>query len=547
MIGIDIKRFISKRAFAIFFSVLVVCSFVLFLGIDKYFSFKGGKAAFQKTEEVKVNSYSRTSQYGGYGIKLMLIPPSASALSGSFEDINSNVNSAHVLDISKPVKGRSYFERSNAYTSYTGLTLLLWSIFAVLWGHETHKKDYLRLLYNSHKRILPVLMTRAILMTLLFLLFNGLVFLWALIMGVNLFNGPVFILLFALLLVLIFHYSIGLIIGTIRDDFFRYAALTAVIFCGFFLVPPIAEKITNIRASKIESRHSYEFKNFQLYMELEKRLTKRFGTFEDNSNKLAPEELVNAVEIAMNEEFWEFRSRETERKKELEERLKESGVLSAFFPVTFYLETSKEISGQGGRSFIDFYSFSQEKKRAFIHFYVKNRFLSRAKPGMIESFVTGDENIFYSRPRLPYGFTLGLIMTLLYTLGLWWWSLRRINRRLKPGKIVMPELGVEEGESYFMLCRGDTRGIIDFYRQQETAAVICSADRETYIFVDCLRGETREFEQAFDALFNSLRENNKTVIYIGSQLYEVRGSLFDESNIQERKAIPVDFEEITLR
>ena len=117
----------------------------------------------------------------------------------------------------------------------------------------------------------------------------------------------------------------------------------------------------------------------------------------------------------------------------------------------------KEVSGQGGITFIEFYSFGQQRKQEFINFYLDKRFKGKNKPdqiGPVENFVkTGDENLFYAKSRLPYFFWGGVLISFLYIFGVYFISYLMFKKQLigDPGDLRSLDIDIKPGRVNFLL------------------------------------------------------------------------------------------------
>jgi hypothetical protein len=98
-------------------------------------------------------------------------------------------------------------------------------------------------------------------------------------------------------------------------------------------------------------------------------------------------------------------------------------------PSTFYLSTANEISGKGYQNFIRFYQYIQNLKWKFIRFYIDKRYYSDSSK--VESFIKGNENLFYSETFYPRCFLQGGQLTLLYIMGLFIVSYARFKGAMR--------------------------------------------------------------------------------------------------------------------
>jgi hypothetical protein len=612
----DFVQIATKRKLFIFFTALFIGFLFLQYGSCKYQSIKEGKTLFQETEKLKVNSYSRISQYGGYGVRLMFLPAKSSILSDKFNySVESTVNSAHLLDLFKSTKGQNFYYKNIPFMNFSGVLLLLFSLLSLLFGIDiTAKLDYLKLksAFGFQQAFLLSVFSRMIFIIAIFFLFIVLSFLLLLISsGANLFESFSLYLALTLILVCFFYFFVGLFAGTIITKINRWTFIGVVYFTGMLFIPWIGNIINNINLERMQSIHRYELDNFKIYMDLEKRLEKRFGTFISNGKNLAPEELIKEAHHALEEEFKEFSDREKQRKETFGSKIAFYQIFSSFFPTNFYMSVDNEISSLGGKSLLEFYSFSQVRKKEFVNYYVGIRFLKKSKPKDISGFIKNDGNIFYSKPRLPHSFTLGIALTVFYILFLFTWTRKRLLKNLHPSAANAPNIIVEKGSTVFVLCENITikKSILDYYRMNENvtvvekinpaefpvglsaqkmvkhfakltgirpqdiennldiltggasrdtvpgfetikkiyAAVICAHERETIVVDDFLKRESRDFEKDFIELLIQFEKKGKRILYLSCEFYETANNLKDKIKIQKFKPYAVDLDKVTLR
>jgi hypothetical protein len=184
---------------------------------------------------------------------------------------------------------------------------------------------------------------------------------------------------------------------------------------------------------------------------VEKRLIDRFGVL--TAGEIPKKEVLKAIEDelekALQNEFKEVRERENKRKNEVLRKIRDYQTISAFIPPLFYFSLCEEVSGNGGLSFIDFYSFSQEKKDKFTEFCFRKLYSGQNLPanGKLENFFKNKEDgYFFAKTKLPYNFRLGILSTVFYMAILLLIAYRMfLNRVIKgnPGEIRDFEFNIE--------------------------------------------------------------------------------------------------------
>jgi hypothetical protein len=186
-----------------------------------------------------------------------------------------------------------------------------------------------------------------------------------------------------------------------------------------------------------------------------------------------------------------------------------------------------------------------------------------------------------------------------------------MDRQLKPGAGLNPDIVIEKGSTCFVLCENEEtkKQIFDHYRQTGTAAVIgkidpaqfpnvspadtakhfaritgvdhntvmrnleimggdltrgaknepdfrkkvyaavmCAADRETLVVDDFLKQESRDFENGFLQLLANLVNDGKKILYLSCEYFESQKSLNDKIKVEGFESFEIeDIEKVTLR
>lgn len=185
-------------------------------------------------------------------------------------------------------------------------------------------------------------------------------------------------------------------------------------------------------------------------MDLERRSYNQIGTWK--SGDLAPDEVKALVQSGQDIEYKKLQEYENSRIKSLSRRINVYHIVSSFFPTTFYLSSSQELSSKGYLNFIRFYRYTHTMKYRFIKFYIEKKFYIPLPASGVEPFVKGDENLFEAESRLPDYFPLGVSMTLLYSLAMLT-SLYKSRLNEPACEPKQPNIQLKEGEkSLFILC-----------------------------------------------------------------------------------------------
>jgi hypothetical protein len=427
----ELRKLLSKNYLKIFVGILIILFILIYDGMNRYQSIIEDINTFQKSEMERVKYYVKYDQYGGDGVRLTYIPPKFGIIAGnSFNITISNVNTGDRLNIYYPAKGKYYFYKKDGYMDVEGIILLLGALISIIVGYKTTKdKDYLMFIASFSspgKSLLILFLARIILLNSVSLILISISFLLPFIDSINLFN--VSFLYFALVIVVVFSFffSVGAIIGSLKKQN-KPIILAVVYFVLVLFLPWVGEKYNQNDASNIKSLFDFEQEAQKLIMIAEKKMFERFGTFKGGP---VSQDVKKALDEALETEFKRIFEKEEIRKNVIKSKIKTYHLLTSMLPSSFFQTVKTEICG-GGMILIDFYTFSQKRKFEFIKFFFKKRFYEKSKPGKdkIESFIKGNENIFHAKSRLPHGFGLGIGLTLLYTIGLFFTAYRLHKRR----------------------------------------------------------------------------------------------------------------------
>jgi hypothetical protein len=420
---LESKRQLNKKSLWLFLFFTLLSLYFVQNGINNYANTVESKGRFLDIEKMKVEQYATYGQYGTYGFRVLFIPSPLSIFfinSSTVSELTSNVDSGERLNIYNSFKGETLFtEKSGGFKDFSGIMLLLGSLLVLYFGYESRiHKDYLRFLssFSSRKKLFAsILFAQFGLLSIFFLSNTGLSLLLLKANGISLdrtewirfiaYNG-------ILLLMMMFFLLLGSIAGSFKSRFTGFITVIVVWFALVFLVPGIVGAITYQKADNIVSNYHLELQKLKKLMTVEKRMREKTGS----SEKRNPELVKELMEVYWDNEFRDIQRIEKKLEREMEKNIRHYQTLASYFPSTFYLSTSDEVSSKGYENFIRFYSYIQELKVRFVRFYLDKRFWQspNVHPAKIESFIKTSENLFDAQSRLPKNFGTGILITILY-------------------------------------------------------------------------------------------------------------------------------------
>jgi len=128
--------------------------------------------------------------------------------------------------------------------------------------------------------------------------------------------------------------------------------------------------------------------------------------------------------------YKQIQAREGKLKFAIGKNIDTMSKVSLFFPTTFYMNTSNEISSRGYLNYLDFYGYGQEMKHKFVLFYIDRTYYH--DPKEMVPFIIGDEDIYTGSSRLPGYFSFGFILNMFYGFFLLWAAYFSYKHRLFP-------------------------------------------------------------------------------------------------------------------
>ena len=438
---VESKRLLKKKTFGLFLFFSFLSLYFVQIGLDNYTNIIENKEEFQDIELLKIKQYINYGQYGGYGFRVLFIPSPLSIYfvnSSTISQLTANVDSGERLNIYNSFKGRTLFaDKGGGFKDFSGIMLLLGSMLVLYLGYESFiHRDYLRFMYGfvDYRRLFfSIVLSRVFILVFLFLLNVGISLILLEINGIQFSGGEYahfFTYLVTLVLVLVFFFALGTIAGSFKSGFTGFVMVIISWFVLVFLFPGIVNTTTSKKADNIVSNYKLELQKLKSLMDFEKWAQEELGsTTKDNIDAVR-----KSVEDFLEKGFPKIHAFEERLRNEMEENIRYFEFLSSLFPSTFYLSAGNEISSKGYENFILFFDYIRELKKKFLRFYVDHRYYSDDlfdAPKTVESFIKGNENLFHAKSRTPRGFFIGILLTLLYIVGLFIVSYSRFKQSLR--------------------------------------------------------------------------------------------------------------------
>jgi hypothetical protein len=485
----QLKQAVNKRNVLVFIVIAVILQVFLQVGKANYSDVLESKDTFQKQESQKASRYVHYGQYGSFGIWLKFIPHVNSILyfDTTSDNLLCNVNSTYVFNTYTPVKGRRLFANRSRFLNFSAMFFLFGVLACLVYGMDTMvRKDYLKFISNltsSGKAFWFTVTARFIILFLAAIVLYAISVLPLLVFdGINLFSTS-FPVLFTIILVFLFFFSIGCMVGLKESQFTRTLILAAVYFLMVILLPWVMGLYSEISAKDLPSLIDFDARNFNVLMQEEENWGKKHVLPKANDNP--SEEGIKDFKKGMRKMKKIFRSNEDSLKSESLAKIKAQQTINSLFPTLFYFSTCESSSSTGVDSYIDFQTYCQEKKDGFADYIIENSFPGKNQPlpKKVENFIKGDEDLFFSKPKLPYNFWVGVFLTPFYAVILLFLTFAIHKKRMKVRASAEAYRVEKENDSpLFVLCENISikEDIFNYYQSQK--ASVCLKKVETSDF-----------------------------------------------------------------
>jgi hypothetical protein len=406
----------------------------------------------------------------------MFVPSHFSILfnHSNFELLLSNVNFSFKVDIFSPMKGKKIFSGDSIFLNFMGISLLFVFYFCLVYGkNATFNTDYLKFLSrfsNSRKAFWFTVIFRLLLVNVAFILAFVINISVLLIDNINLFRLTTLPFFWGLFLVTTLSFSIGCILGSVRNNFKRNTAFFFIYIISAILLPWLLNLYTQIKANDIKPVFEYDHDNLIIVMLEEEKMIKKHGVLK--AGEQPTEEMIKDARQVIFNEFKKINENENQLKRIMIGKINEKKFIASLFPVLFYFSICEDISTNGGEGFIDFYTFSQDRKEKFVQFCVDKIYtLPKDKPGnqsnqgnqesqsdqnnlpKVEIFIKNDENLFFAKSKIPRNFWLGSILSVLWIAVCLLVAFRRTLKQIKgePGEIRDFDVKMKSDELNYLL------------------------------------------------------------------------------------------------
>lgn len=468
-------RLFFRGRYTLILGVLMLIFSLLFIqiGAAKYKSILKHKTVFQQHEQQKIGYFTTYTQYGAYGYRILFVPSGFYIFfidAGVSPEAVGFVDSGARLNIYNSLKGDGVFAlRVFQYANFAGIVLFFSGLLAVLYAFSGFsRKQYLKMLASimGYKKLFAVLLlARAAVLGIVFLAVTGFSLLLAAINGIGFRLDMNFVFyLLLILLVSLFFFAMGAAAGNARSRKTGFATVMTAWFILMFIIPAGVQFYIQLAADHITPVYKLDMDNFKLLMDSEKRAINKAGTF-DYGKKATDMDRKIMIDY-YNNEFKKINILEKRMRNQMKKYMRRHQLLSIFFPTTYYLSVSGELSSSGYHNLLAFYKYVQDNKKDFFMFFIKNIYFNgNANFDKVKPFIRGDENLFTGTVRLPRYAAAGLVTLCFYTAVFLMMAFRMFRKSL----FIQPGGNNRAGDSGSRVVNlaANTFSVVDLDRQGE--------------------------------------------------------------------------------
>ena len=430
----EVRSFFQKKSLILATLLLTTIALVFVqFGAMQYNENLKKKESFQQFEKSKVDRFINYTVYGGYGYRTIFLPAPISIFftdSTIMPDMKAFVDSGERLNIYQPLTGQNIFKtKTTGFADFSGILLFFGSLLTILYIADAFKnKEYLKFLASfikSEKMFFATLLSRTIIIGIVItgIFAASIVVIWLNLIPLPL-NRYLFYFLLLLLLQLLFFSAISAVTANLKQKGVRFPIMITVWFMLLFGFPAIFSSIVQWQSSSIKSLYDLEIEKFNLVMDFEKEAIEKAGTFD--YGKVPSDMDRKLIQSYQNTGLKKINLLENSMRDQMKKSIRFHHTLSILFPTSFYKSATNEISSTGLSNLVRFYKYVQNSKTNFFKFYMEKIYFSKEgdQPEKIESFIKGDENIMIGKSFLPHFFFLGISVTILFILILYFISMK---------------------------------------------------------------------------------------------------------------------------
>jgi len=260
----EFKRSLTRLNVVVLILYLVAAMYVVHRGVDKYRDLQEKKEKFQEIERLKVEKWNNYTHYGEYGFRLYFMPSPTSIFfnnSNLFTETTAHINVSERLNIYQTFKGKEVFkQKPGGFLDFSGFIFMFGSFLALFYGYDTLKyKEFLKFLvriYGNRKLYSAIYSSRLVLLLLYFIFIFIAALVLGFIRGIDL-GKPLIIFYVLLISIIAFFFTVGTVIGGIRNRFSGILVVLTWLF-SIFIFPAVISTFIELKSESIPSNYDLE-------------------------------------------------------------------------------------------------------------------------------------------------------------------------------------------------------------------------------------------------------------------------------------------------
>ncbi len=436
--GLSFKRFFRPGKSLIIIGLILLTILIVINGFSEYQKSLEKGQQFQKLDAAKAESLTNYLYYSIFGVKFFCVPSSLGKFLDSKKvtvELEGRVDSITSLEITINGKSGAIFEEPQSSPfRYTFVTLFLGNLFVLFIGvNFSRDKEFLKFISSQcgpFKVFACRVLSKIFFFTLILLCLFAVILLVFYLFGAAPSSSDISCLAGYFMVtwtMIVSFFFAGVTIGSIRKREYAVYTLLAIWFIAIFLVPGLLNSYISKQAEDITASYQVEYEQLKIVKAFERKAKEMYGKYDGNKVEIGRK----VAEYYYNEVYPQIEALENRFKNEISALIQKKRDLSIWFPTTFFQLTGNTVSGYGHQNYLKFYTFLQEKKKAFLRFWIDRVYYNDPKD--LVSFTNeNNSNLFHSSAALPGNFGAGVLVNLFYSFILFAVSYFRYRRALFP-------------------------------------------------------------------------------------------------------------------
>jgi hypothetical protein len=442
----EANRFTCKRNLIVFIVLVVMMLIVTQFGINVYKERAAKKKEMLEFEKERMDGFISYRSYGSYGFRMALAPSPMNIFfinTAPFGDMTAVIDTSERLKVYNLLQSDSVFVvKAKWLSDVSVLLLLLGSLIAFLYGFEAyHQREYLKFLssFSSSRRVfVNIALSRLLLLSLLVLVLMLLPYLLVIMNGIKLpLTWAMAAFYLETVVMMSGFFALGCWLGLSSSKVIALLLGLGIWMTAIIIPPLIIDMITNLKANTLTSVYKIEKQKFKILSNHEKRFLRKVGKVSIDSTPTDSQK--KEIQFFEENDFPEIQALDEKIINEMKKNTSSFYRLSMLFPTTQYLSVNYEISSSGYLTLVDFYRIAKTTKADFMKKFIDIIYYKKKDSEKVEPFISGEKQLFFSEPQIVSTFFGGLLISILYFIGMMVGANRAYNKSL---------FRLEKGEEY---------------------------------------------------------------------------------------------------